>query len=323
MDRGSSSGGACRARTERPPPCEGGALQTGDATRAAIVPGRGASLLALGPRWGPTRTGPWPVGAGDTAARGRRRQLLELGYGPRRSSTGRDGTSAPRHRGVTRLGGHSSPTWTLDGAVLSLRPGAAESRARRRSGDPACHTARSKYPVPVDVSLARRVSWSTGGLTPERLRGAMASRSRRPICTLIDLAASSAGAARGCRQRGGQADLTDPEELRRRSTRSTRRPGIGALRELSTAARSPSPTRSSSVASCRSSGAGLPEPQTGRPERLQGRLLLADLGLVVETDGLRYHRTPAQQAKIVSRPDHAAAGLDDAAVHPRTDQIRA
>jgi very-short-patch-repair endonuclease len=35
-----------------------------------------------------------------------------------------------------------------------------------------------------------------------------------------------------------------------------------------------------------------------------------DLGLVVETDGLRYHRTPAQQARDRLRDQaHAAAGL--------------
>lgn len=36
----------------------------------------------------------------------------------------------------------------------------------------------------------------------------------------------------------------------------------------------------------------------------------SELGLVVETDGLRYHRTPAQQAKDRLRDQaHAAAGL--------------
>jgi very-short-patch-repair endonuclease len=35
-----------------------------------------------------------------------------------------------------------------------------------------------------------------------------------------------------------------------------------------------------------------------------------ELGLVVETDGLRYHRTPSQQARDVVRDQaHAAAGL--------------
>ena len=35
-----------------------------------------------------------------------------------------------------------------------------------------------------------------------------------------------------------------------------------------------------------------------------------DLGLVIETDGLRYHRTPAQQARDRLRDQaHTAAGL--------------
>ena len=35
-----------------------------------------------------------------------------------------------------------------------------------------------------------------------------------------------------------------------------------------------------------------------------------DLGLIVETDGLRYHRTPAQQARDRRRDQaHAASGL--------------
>jgi very-short-patch-repair endonuclease len=38
--------------------------------------------------------------------------------------------------------------------------------------------------------------------------------------------------------------------------------------------------------------------------------LRPDLGLVVETDGLRYHRTPAQQARDRRRDQvHTAAGL--------------
>ena len=56
---------------------------------------------------------------------------------------------------------------------------------------------------------------------------------------------------------------------------------------------------------------GLPLPETGR--RVNGfkvDFYWPDLGLVVETDGLRYHRTPAQQARDRIR-DHAhlAAGL--------------
>jgi very-short-patch-repair endonuclease len=56
---------------------------------------------------------------------------------------------------------------------------------------------------------------------------------------------------------------------------------------------------------------GLPTPLTGR--RLNGfkvDFYWPDLGLVVETDGLRYHRTPTQQARDRLRDQaHLAAGL--------------
>jgi very-short-patch-repair endonuclease len=57
--------------------------------------------------------------------------------------------------------------------------------------------------------------------------------------------------------------------------------------------------------------AGLPVPVTG--ERLNGfkvDFYWPQLGLVVETDGLRYHRTPAQQARDHLRDQaHIAAGM--------------
>jgi very-short-patch-repair endonuclease len=57
--------------------------------------------------------------------------------------------------------------------------------------------------------------------------------------------------------------------------------------------------------------AGLGAPSTG--ERVNGfrvDFFWAVLGLVVETDGLTYHRTPAQQARDRLRDQaHAAAGL--------------
>jgi hypothetical protein len=57
--------------------------------------------------------------------------------------------------------------------------------------------------------------------------------------------------------------------------------------------------------------AGLPPPKTG--VRLNGfkvDFYWPDLGLVVETDGLRYHRTPAEQARDRLRDQaHTAVGL--------------
>jgi very-short-patch-repair endonuclease len=56
--------------------------------------------------------------------------------------------------------------------------------------------------------------------------------------------------------------------------------------------------------------AGLPPPQTQHHvDGFRVDFVLQELGLVVETDSLRYHRTPAQQARDRLRDQaHAAAG---------------
>ena len=57
--------------------------------------------------------------------------------------------------------------------------------------------------------------------------------------------------------------------------------------------------------------AGLPPPSAGQiVNGYKVDFYWPDFGLVVETDGLRYHRTPAQQAKDRLRDQaHATAGL--------------
>ncbi|HET7590107.1 MAG TPA: type IV toxin-antitoxin system AbiEi family antitoxin domain-containing protein [Solirubrobacterales bacterium] len=57
--------------------------------------------------------------------------------------------------------------------------------------------------------------------------------------------------------------------------------------------------------------AGLPTPLSGRwVNEFEVDFFWPDLGLVVETDGLRYHRTPAEQARDRLRDQtHTAAGL--------------
>lgn len=57
--------------------------------------------------------------------------------------------------------------------------------------------------------------------------------------------------------------------------------------------------------------AGLPTPLTGRfVNEFEVDFYWPDLGLIVETDGLRYHRTPAEQARDRLRDQtHTAAGL--------------
>jgi len=57
--------------------------------------------------------------------------------------------------------------------------------------------------------------------------------------------------------------------------------------------------------------AGLPTPLTGQfVNEFEVDFYWPDLGLVIETDGLRYHRTPAEQARDRLRDQaHTAAGL--------------
>ena len=119
------------------------------------------------------------------------------------------------------------------------------------------------------------------------------------------------------------ADALDRDPRRpicaRRSTTWRRVAGSRVVETLSTAAPSGSRARisrrsSSARRTCRS---GIPL-HRGVGQRVRGGLLLPDLGLVVETDGGRFHRTPSQQTRDRRRDQtHTRAGLDPASLHPR------
>lgn len=142
-----------------------------------------------------------------------------------------------------------------------------------------------------------------------------------PVRTLIDLA--------GCLRAGGapaitrddleaaineadRRDLVDPETLRTALDARAGEPGVGVLREILdrrtfTLTDSALERRFLPIAR----RAGLPPPLT--QQWLNGHRVdfyWPALELVVETDGLRYHRTPGQQAADRRRDqEHAAAGL--------------
>ena len=112
-----------------------------------------------------------------------------------------------------------------------------------------------------------------------------------------------------------QADirgLTDPEKLRRAAARARRRPGARTLRRIIDIATFQF-TRSQleRVFIPLAIRAGLPRPLTA--QIVNGEevdFYWPELGLVVETDGLTYHRTPQQQAKDLARDQkHVASGL--------------
>lgn len=141
-----------------------------------------------------------------------------------------------------------------------------------------------------------------------------------PVLTLVDIAGlslrgsgmalSHAEIERAVNE-ADRLDLVDPEALRAGLERYRGRRGVGRLREL---------------LDCRTfrltdselerfflplaAQAGLPVPLTR--EHLNGfrvDFFWPDLRLVVETDGLRHHRTPAQQARDRLRDqEHLAAG---------------
>lgn len=107
-------------------------------------------------------------------------------------------------------------------------------------------------------------------------------------------------------------DLIDPEMLRNEVEKLAGEPGVRPLRTLldqSTFRLSDSDleVRFRSIAA----SAGLPVPLTKtRVNGFEVDFFWPNLGLVVETDGLRYHRTPSAQARDRVRDQtHTAAGL--------------
>jgi predicted transcriptional regulator of viral defense system len=132
-------------------------------------------------------------------------------------------------------------------------------------------------------------------------------------CTLVDLA------PRLTRERLERAineadrqDLVTPERLREELESFAGRAGVKRLRSIldeRTFALTDSELEQRFLPLARE--AGLPPPLTQcHLNGFKVDFYWPDLGLVVETDGLRYHRTPAQQARDRLRDQtHAAAGL--------------
>jgi very-short-patch-repair endonuclease len=134
-----------------------------------------------------------------------------------------------------------------------------------------------------------------------------------PVTTLTDLATSlSLSALEAAINAADRLDVIDPEALRAAIERRAGARGVSVLRETLdrrtfTLTDSELERRFRPIAR----RAGLPQPET--QVRLNGYRVdfyWPDLGLVVETDGLRYHRTPAQQTVDRERDQaHTAAGL--------------
>jgi very-short-patch-repair endonuclease len=133
------------------------------------------------------------------------------------------------------------------------------------------------------------------------------------VTTLVDLAAIVAlDRLEAAVNEADKLDLIDPERLRAELEEMPARPGRATLRQTldrRTFTLTDSELERRFLPLARR--AGLPRPDTqARVNGFRVDFSWPDLGLVVETDGLRYHRTPGQQTRDRIRDQaHAAAGL--------------
>jgi very-short-patch-repair endonuclease len=133
------------------------------------------------------------------------------------------------------------------------------------------------------------------------------------VPTLIDLATQlSRDALEAAISEADKRDLVDPETLRNELERYGRRPGVAVLRETldrRTFRLTDSRLERYFLAIVRQTD--LPLPETRKyPGSARVDFYWPELRLIVEADGLRYHRTPAQQARDRLRDQrHLAAGL--------------
>jgi very-short-patch-repair endonuclease len=258
-----------------------------------------------------------------------RSQLLDRGLHPQAIKRRLAGGRLHRvHPGVYAVG---RPELTARGhwmaAVLCSGPDAALSHesaaqlwAMRSVGPDRPTAALGAALYPIDVSIPACAYRRPRAIRVHRRSRLAEDLTRRdgipvtsPARTLIDLAPTL-----GSRQleaavnAADRLDLIDPEQLRDALEDRGGMIGVSALRRLldgRTFRLTDSELERRFLRLVRA--AGLPEPRTGR--RLNGYRVdfhWPELGLVVETDGLRYHRTPAQQARDRERDQaHAAAGL--------------
>lgn len=247
-------------------------------------------------------------------------QLVELGFS-RRAIEHRLATARlhPVRLGVYAVG---RPALTREGewmaAVLACGRGAVLSHESAAAlwGVQTDHPGQViEVSVPEDrrprqqgVRVHRRASLQASGV---------AIRKSIPLtsltCTLIDLAPRfPPDRLEAAINEADKLDLIDPATLRERLSEVKTRPGLANLRQVldaRTFTLTDTELERRFLPIARETG--LPPPRTQQwVNGFRVDFYWPDLGLVVETDGLRYHRTSAQQARDRLRDQaHTAAGL--------------
>ena len=224
----------------------------------------------------------------------------------------------PRWRGVYAVGrpqltpeGHWMAALLACGheAVLSHASAAALWGIRRAAGgDIHISVPRRSCPRHAGIVVHRRT------LTDSDVTWHRGIRVTTPIATLIDIAPSlTRDELEAAINEADKRNLTDPDQLRSALDDVVgRRPGAAQLRstlDRRTFTLTDSQLERRFLPLARE--AGLPMPETQQwVNGFKVDFYWPDLGLVVETDGLTYHRTPAQQAADRVRDQtHTPAGL--------------
>jgi very-short-patch-repair endonuclease len=247
------------------------------------------------------------------------RQLRAVGFSPsairHRVATGR---LHPRARGVYAVG---RPTLTRAGELLAIALACGDDALVGSHSAAGHYEIRPQPPpdAPVDISVVRpRRCRVTGARVRECtidpcdrgwFRGVPVTS---PARTLVDVARDLEDEAlERAINLTDALDLADPEAVRAACDRLSPRRGVRRLRTLldrRTLRLTDSVLEQRFLAITRR--AGLPLPVTRR--RVDGfrtDFVWEELGLVVETDSLRYHRTPAQQYRDRRRDQaHHLAG---------------
>lgn len=248
-----------------------------------------------------------------------RRQLLDLGFTDAGIKHRLDSGRLHRvERGIYVVGRPELSQWgRWMAAVLSCGPTAVLSHRSAAALWGIYPTA----PSAIDVSVrhlhprrrARTHVYRRPGLQSFDIQVHEGIPATVPVRTLVDLATQLPPAR--LERAVNEADrlgLTDPESLLDSLDLCPGVPGVGRLRSLlkgRTFSLTDSELERRFLALVHA--AGLPRPLT--QQQLNGfrvDFFWPQLGLVVETDGLRYHRTPAQQARDRLRDQaHASSGL--------------
>src|SRR3954454_21166391 len=243
-----------------------------------------------------------------------RAQLLALGFSAQAiKHRVRRGRLHPVARGVYAVGRRELPRegrWMA--AVLTCGRGAVLSHGSAAALWRIGPEWRLEVSIPVSVARHRP------GIVIHRRSGLRATEHRgipvMPVVdTLVDLAAALGDdPVEAAINEADKLDLCDPERLREELDHLPPWTGIEKLRRIldrRTFTMTDSELERRFLPIARR--AGLPRPLT--QHRLNGfrvDFYFPELELVVETDGLRYHRTPAHQARDLIRDQtHSAAGL--------------